>query len=157
MWASVTLMPSRQTNPRTERKMFQRLQFSEFARNGTRELIRICSNRMASKCENAWHACQHDKSIRVPSDSPVNAVSSPSSLGIDPLRSLSLSPETEAEWKINRCVNCNPLKWERLLLHALTYLEGEQRPNHPDCIKHLSIHRPMTQWESCAHSTRLLH
>jgi hypothetical protein len=85
MWASVTFMPTRQTNPRTEPQQSQRRQFPEFARNWTRELIINCSNRMAGKCELAWHSCQQDTPIHVPRFSVVNDVSSPSSLGIEPV------------------------------------------------------------------------
>jgi hypothetical protein len=40
-------MPTRKTNPRTEVQQKQRREFTEFARNWTRELISICSKRMA--------------------------------------------------------------------------------------------------------------
>jgi hypothetical protein len=42
-------MPTRKSNPRTEIQASQRYKFLEFARNGTRELIFSCSNRMATK------------------------------------------------------------------------------------------------------------
>jgi hypothetical protein len=45
MGASVKFMRKRQTNPRTEGQVNQRRQLSKFARNGTRELICIYSNR----------------------------------------------------------------------------------------------------------------
>jgi hypothetical protein len=83
MWASVTFIWTRQTNPRTEPQLCQRRKFSQFARNGTRELIISCPNRMASKCEQAWHSYEQDKPIHIPSDRWVNHVSSPSSLGIE--------------------------------------------------------------------------
>jgi hypothetical protein len=85
MWANVTIMRTRQTNARTEPKRSQRRQCSEFARNRPSELIRICSNTMARKCEQAWHSCEQDKPFHVLSDRIINPVSAPSSLGIDPV------------------------------------------------------------------------
>jgi hypothetical protein len=81
-------MRTRQTNQRTEPQISQQRQFSEFARNGTFESIVFCSNRMARKCEQAWHSFQRDKPIHVPRSSRVNDVSSPSSLRIDPVSRL---------------------------------------------------------------------
>jgi hypothetical protein len=60
MWASVTFMRTRQTNPRTEKQWSQRRHFSEFARNGTRELILSWWKRMELKCEQAWHSYEQD-------------------------------------------------------------------------------------------------
>jgi hypothetical protein len=76
---------NKKNHPRTEIQLSQPQKFCEFARNGTRELIMICSNRMARKCEQAWHPYKKDKPIHVPSHSSVNDVSSPSSLGIWPV------------------------------------------------------------------------
>jgi hypothetical protein len=85
MWASVTLMPSRHTNPHTEFQAKQRSQFSEFARNRTRMLIINCSNRMARKCEQRWHSYEQDPPIHVRRWRKLNDVSSPSSLGMEPV------------------------------------------------------------------------
>ena len=85
MWASVTFMPTRQTNPRTEPQFIQRRQCSEFAGNGTREFIRNCSNRMERKCEQARHSLEKDKSIHVQRYNVVNDVSAPSLLGMEPV------------------------------------------------------------------------
>ncbi len=43
MWASMTFIRTRQTNPHTEPQISQRSTFFEFPRNGTHELIIICS------------------------------------------------------------------------------------------------------------------
>jgi hypothetical protein len=99
MWASVTFMSTRQTNPRTKIQLSQQRQFSEFARNWTRELTEPCSNRMARKCEQAWHSCQQDKPIHVRSTSLVKDVSSPSSLGMEPVSWL--YPVQKIEWQGN--------------------------------------------------------
>jgi hypothetical protein len=99
MWAGVTFMPTRQTHPRTDIQESQRSKFSEFARNGPCELIRPCSNRTASKCEQAWHSYEQDKRMHVQSHSPVNDVSSPSSLGMEPLSWL--DPVQKIEWQGN--------------------------------------------------------
>jgi hypothetical protein len=56
MWASESFIRKRYTNPRTEPQISQRRQLFEFARNGTSELIMICSNRMARKCELGGHS-----------------------------------------------------------------------------------------------------
>jgi hypothetical protein len=65
MWASMTFIRKRQTDPRTEQQRSQRRQFSKFARNWTRELIIICSNRMARMCEQAYNPRDQDKPIHV--------------------------------------------------------------------------------------------
>jgi hypothetical protein len=85
VWASVTLTRTRWTNARTEPQESQCGQFSEVARNGTRELIFIWRNRMARKCEQAWHSYEQDIPIHVPSLSIFNEGSSPSSLGMEPV------------------------------------------------------------------------
>jgi hypothetical protein len=85
MWASVTFMQTRQSNARTENQKIQRRQCSEFARNGTRDSIISCSNRMASKCEQVWHSCQQDNPMHVPRISTSNDASAPISLGIEPV------------------------------------------------------------------------
>jgi hypothetical protein len=95
MWASVTFMTTRHINPRTEIQRSQRCKFSEFARNGTRELIRSCSN---SKCEQAWHSCHQDTPIHVQRSSQVNDISSPSSLGMKPVSWLR---SVQIEWEGN--------------------------------------------------------
>jgi hypothetical protein len=54
LWArSVKFMPTRHTNARTERQRNQLRKFSEFAGNGTRELIKLWWNRGARQ---AWHS-----------------------------------------------------------------------------------------------------
>jgi hypothetical protein len=85
MWASGTCLRTIWTNPRTKRQLFQPCQCSELARNWTRKLILIWSNRMARTCEQACHSCIQDKPIHVPRYSWVNNVSSPSSFGIEPV------------------------------------------------------------------------
>jgi hypothetical protein len=98
MWAIVTFMPKRQINPRTERQLSQGREFSEFARNGTSELIIIWWNRMARKCELAWHSCQQDNTIYVQRIRVVNNASSPSSIGIEPVSWFS---SVQIEWQGN--------------------------------------------------------
>jgi hypothetical protein len=49
MWASVTFIRTRKMNPRTEIHLNQQRQFTEFAWNGTRELIIPCSIRMSKE------------------------------------------------------------------------------------------------------------
>jgi hypothetical protein len=53
---------------------------------------------MASKCEQAWQSCQHDKPIHVQVYSPVNDVSFPISLGIEPSSWLE---SVQIEWQGN--------------------------------------------------------
>jgi hypothetical protein len=96
MWARVTFMPTRHINPRTEKQIIQRCQCSEFARNGTGELIFNCSNKMVRKCEQAWHSCQQDTSIHVLRSSRVNDVRSRRPLGMEPVRSLD---PVQIEWQ----------------------------------------------------------
>ncbi len=99
MWASMTFLWMRQTNPHMDRQYSQ------------------------------WRQC------------PVFTPNWPCEI--------SLTPQPHQIWMENKQVRqCKTLKWEWLLLHALTYLEGGQQPNHPNCSKHLAIHRPMMQWES---------
>jgi hypothetical protein len=83
--ASVTFIPTRQTNPRTEFQYTQRRQFSEFARNGTRELTIIWWNRMTRKCEQAWHSYEQGKPIHVQRSRYANDASSPNSVGMEPM------------------------------------------------------------------------
>jgi hypothetical protein len=83
MWAGVPFIRTRQINPRTEPQLSQRRQCSEFARNGSRQLIIICTNRMARKCEQAWHDYKQDTPIHVPRSSRVNDASRPSSLRME--------------------------------------------------------------------------
>jgi hypothetical protein len=98
MWASVTFMPTRQNNPRTEVQYSQRRQCSDFARNCPVELISICSNRMARKCEQASHSCEKEKPMHVRRYSIGNDVSAPSSLGMDPV---SWFTSDQIEWQAN--------------------------------------------------------
>jgi hypothetical protein len=102
MWArkrDIHANKTRQT--RTDGQPNQQGKCSEFARNCTRELISTCSNnRMARKwCEQAWrHSCQQEKPIHVRTYSSVNSVSSPSSLGMEPVSRL---PTVRTEWQGN--------------------------------------------------------
>jgi hypothetical protein len=109
MWAIVPLIrTTRPTTPRTERQCSQKCQASEFSRNGTRELIFICSNRMARKCEQAWHSYeQEDKPIHVQRKRAINDVSSPSSLGMEPVSRLSA---VQIEWQGNVSKRDIPMK-----------------------------------------------
>jgi hypothetical protein len=104
MWASVTIMRTRQTNARTEKQPSQRGKFSEFARNWPRELIIIWSNRIARKCERAWYLYEQDKPMHVRRYRWVKDVSSPSSLGINPV---SWFWSDQAEWQANVCKRGN--------------------------------------------------
>jgi hypothetical protein len=91
--------PTRQTNPRTEPQRIQRRQFSEFTRNCTREFSRPCSSRMGRKGEQqALNSYEQDKPLHVQSHSAVNEVSSPSSLGIEPVSGLD---PVQIEWQGN--------------------------------------------------------
>jgi hypothetical protein len=98
MWASMTVIRPRQTNPRTERQPSQQRQVSELARNWTRELIISWWKRMARKCEQACHSYKQGKPIHVQSTSWFNNVRSPSSIGIEPVSWL--KPD-QIEWKGN--------------------------------------------------------
>jgi hypothetical protein len=99
MWARVTFIRTRRhINPRTEPHASQRCQFSKFARNVSRKLIIIYSNIMARKCEQGWHSYEQDKPIHVQSHRPVNDVSFPSSLGMEPVSWLSA---VQIEWQEN--------------------------------------------------------
>jgi hypothetical protein len=62
------------------------------------QIILLWCNRMASKCEQAWHSCQQDKPIHVPSHSKVNDLSSPRLLGIEAVSWLS---SVRTEWQAN--------------------------------------------------------
>jgi hypothetical protein len=75
----------RQTIPRTEIQSSQRWKFSEFTRNGTREISISCSNIMARNGEQTWDSCQQDKPIHVQSQINFSKVSSPISLGMEPV------------------------------------------------------------------------
>jgi hypothetical protein len=57
------------------------------------------SSRMASKCEQAWHSCQQDTRLHIPSHRPVNKVSSLSLLGIEPVSRL--LPDWTEWWQAN--------------------------------------------------------
>jgi hypothetical protein len=114
MWASVTFIGTRQTEPRTERQRSQQRQFSEFARNGTRELIISWWNRMVRKCEQAWHSNEQDRRTHVPSHSSVNEAISPSSLGVEPVSWLVAD---WTEWQ----GNVSKLKIHKNKIHQSTY------------------------------------
>jgi hypothetical protein len=49
---------------------------------------------MVSKCEEAWHSGQQVKPIHVLSDNSVKDVSSPSSLGMEPVSPLLAADQT---------------------------------------------------------------
>jgi hypothetical protein len=107
IWACVTDLRTRWTNPRTEPQSSQRRKFFEFARNWTRELIITWWNRLARKCEPAWHSYEQDSPIHVPRYIQVNDVSSLSSLGMEPVSWL--SPDgTEWQGKVSGSMRDRP-------------------------------------------------